>query len=472
MPPALSSLSPAFPTSKPSGSGPLPVFVEVPVNSSNPNNEPVKDLDLPKQAKPLKKRVAQGNQSKDPQLGHQAGAESEQTTSQPSQGEWTAQELTPAEQESNAAVEAQAGSGVLGRGKSRKSSSVEGASSKKPVSLRDVARMANVSVATVSMVLNENPRISRATQLKVQRLIERVGYKPNRIAQSLSSKYTRVLAVMVPALRHTFADAYFGELISGICDRAGKLGQKVMIESAKPEFIRERRHIDLFERRYIDGVLLLGFNDRHGFLQDLASKQYPVVAVNNYFPSLGLASVCCDYRGGAEQVMNYLLQLGHRKIVLICGAPETQTQRDMIDVFHRKMIEAGLPSDGTMVEDGLFTEQGGAAAAQTLLARHPNATAIFGGNDKMAVGALHYLNRSGISVPGRISVTGFDDIQHTAFVYPALTTVHVPLYEAGALACERLVERIHGRPDRLQDRLPTHLVIRESTSMVPRISGS
>ena len=335
----------------------------------------------------------------------------------------------------------------------------------KPVSLRDVAKMANVSVATVSMVLNENPRISRATQLRVRRLIERVGYKPNRIAQSLSSKYTRTLAVMVPALRHTFADAYFGELISGIADRAGKLGQKIMLESAKPEFVRERRHIDLFERKFVDGILLLGFNDRHGFLADLSGKQYPVVAVNNYFPQLGLPSVCCDYRGGAEQVMSYLLQLGHKKIALICGAPETQTQRDMIDIYQKRLAAAGLPFDPSLVEDGRFTEQGGAAASDALMKRHPDITAIFGGNDKMAVGAIHALTRSGIKIPGQVSVTGFDDIQHTAFVNPSLTTVHVPLYEAGALACERLVERIRGKSDRLTETLPTHLVIRESTAL-------
>ena len=102
----------------------------------------------------------------------------------------------------------------------------------KSVSLRDVARMAKVSVATVSMVLNDNPRISRATHLRVQRLMERMGYQPNRLAQSLSGRYTNVLAVLLPALRHAFADAYFGELISGICDRAGKLGYKVMLEQA------------------------------------------------------------------------------------------------------------------------------------------------------------------------------------------------------------------------------------------------
>src|SRR5215213_3950041 len=128
----------------------------------------------------------------------------------------------------------------------------------KKVSMREVARLAKVSVATVSMVLNDNPRISRATHMKVQRLIDRLGYRPNRLAQSLSGRYTQVLAVLLPALRHAFADAYFGELISGICDRAGKMGYKVILEQAKPEFVKEREHIEIFERRYVDGILALG----------------------------------------------------------------------------------------------------------------------------------------------------------------------------------------------------------------------
>jgi DNA-binding LacI/PurR family transcriptional regulator len=322
--------------------------------------------------------------------------------------------------------------------------------------------MANVSVATVSMVLNENPRISRATQLKVQRLIDRTGYKPNRIAQSLSSKYTRVIAIMLPALRHAFADAYFGELISGVCDRAGKLGHKVMLESAKPEFLKDKRHIELFERRFVDGVLLLGFNDKHSWLADLVDRGYPVVSANNYLPGLGLGHVTCDYRSGAEQIMNYLLQLGHRKIGLICGARETATQRDMMEVFQGRL---NLGEDCDLIEDGRFTEAGGAAAAEKLLNRHPDLTAIFGGNDKMAVGALYYLGRRGLRVPDDVSVTGFDDIQHTAYVNPALTTVHVPLYEVGAQACERLIERIRGRTDRVDEVFPTHLVVRDSTAM-------
>lgn len=338
----------------------------------------------------------------------------------------------------------------------------------KPVSLRDLAKMANVSVATVSMVLNENPRISRATQIKVQRLIERTGYRPNRIAQSLSSKYTRVIAVMLPALRHAFADAYFGELISGVCDKAGKLGHKVMLESAKPEFLKEKRHIELFERRYVDGVMLLGFNDRHGWLGELVDRGYPVVSANNYMPDLPLGHVTCDYRGGAEQIMNYLLQLGHRKVGLIAGAEATATQRDIIGVYRSRLQAHGVEIDDSYIEDGRFTEAGGAAAAEALMSRHPEITALFGGNDKMAVGAIYSLTRRGLRVPEDVSVTGFDDISHTAYVNPALTTVHVPLYEVGALACERLIERIRGRTDQVSDVLPTHLVVRDSTALARR----
>jgi LacI family transcriptional regulator len=340
------------------------------------------------------------------------------------------------------------------------------------ISMREVARLAKVSVATVSMVLNDNPRISRATHVRVQRLIDRLGYRPNRLAQSLSGRYTQVLAVLLPALRHAFADAYFGELISGICDRAGKMGYKVMLEQAKPEFVKEREHIEIFERRYVDGILALGCNDRHAFLKDFADGKYPLVVVDNYFSQWNLDHVVCDYRSGAEQVMNYLLQLGHRKIGYInAAAAEIRTSRDVGDVYRERLESVGVTPDPRWVEDGKFTEEAGARAAQAILDRDEGVTALFAGNDKMAVGALHYLSRNGVDVPGQVSVVGFDDLRHAAFVTPTLTTVHLPLYEVGALACERLIERAHGRTERIAERLPTHLIVRESTRMVNTSTG-
>jgi DNA-binding LacI/PurR family transcriptional regulator len=335
----------------------------------------------------------------------------------------------------------------------------------KPVSLRDVARQAKVSVATVSMVLNDNPRISRATHMRVQRLIERMGYQPNRLAQSLSSRYTGVIAVLVPALRHAFADAYFGELISGICDRAGKMGYKVMLEQAKPEFIKDQKHVQIFERRYVDGMLCLGTNDRNHFLEDFAADRYPVLVVDNYFDQWKLDYVACDYRSGAEQVMNYLLQLGHRRVALLSAAPEIRTARDIRSVYMERLEAAGAAPDDTWIEDGKFTEEGGADATRRILERHPDVTAIFAANDKMAVGALHLLRRMNVDVPRDISVIGFDDLQHAAFINPSLTTVHLPLYQVGVQSCEKLLERVRGRAEKVAETLSTHLVVRDSTAM-------
>jgi LacI family transcriptional regulator len=340
------------------------------------------------------------------------------------------------------------------------------ATAARPVNLRDVAKRAKVSVATVSMVLNENPRISRATQMRVQQIIDLMGYRPNRLAQSLSSRYTGVLAVMLPALRHGFGDAYFGELISGICDRAGKLGYKVMLEQAKPEFIKNRDHIAIYERRYVDGTLCLGCNDRHHFLADLSDRKYPLVVVDNYLRQWNLDYVVCDYRAGTEQVMSYLIQLGHRKIGFINAAPEVRTARDRQEVYENRLRGVGVEINPAWMEDGQFTEQGGAQAAKRILEAAPDVTALFAGNDKMALGAMHFCTRRGIRIPADISIIGFDDMQQAAFVNPSLTSVHLPLYEAGALSCERLIERIRGKIDRVAETLPTHLVVRESTAMV------
>ena len=351
-----------------------------------------------------------------------------------------------------------------------------GRTSARVVSLRDVAREAKVSAATVSMVLNNNPRISRATAARVQRLVERMGYQPNRLAQSLSSKQTQVVAVMLPAIRHAFADAYFGEIISGICDQAHKIGHKVMLEQASREFIAGKQHVRLFDRRYVDGVLCMGMHDRHHWLADFGPAGCPALLVDsvvNLAPAnLGatesrLDAVVCDYASGAEQMMNYLLQLGHRRIGMITGLMHVETARRVRAVVEKRLARAGVESADACVVESDFTEKGGADAARKMLAECPDVTALFCGNDKMAIGAMHQAIRAGRRVPEDLSVVGFDNLRHAAFVNPTLTTVHLPLYDVGVLAMERLVERINGRPEPVADVLPTHLVVRQSTAMAP-----
>jgi DNA-binding LacI/PurR family transcriptional regulator len=337
----------------------------------------------------------------------------------------------------------------------------------KKVGIREIASQAGVSVATVSMVLNDNPKITAATRNKVQRVIEATGYQPNRIAQSLSSKHTRMLAVMLPTLRHALADPYFGELISGIVDRASRLGHKVMLETARPEFVREGKHVELFDRRFIDGALCLGFNDRHHFLQDFAEHGLPMMVVNSSFEQWDTDQVVCDYASGAEQVMTYLIQLGHEKIGMVHGSPDVATARILQRVYVETVQKAKLGLDESWQVDGRFTEEHGREAAKQLIETHPDTTAIFAGNDKMALGVINYLHEIGRSIPNEISVVGCDDIPYSAFVTPTLSTVHLPLYEVGVRACERLIERIRGRKQPVSETLPAHLVLRNSTSRPP-----
>jgi len=220
------------------------------------------------------------------------------------------------------------------------------------------------------------------------------------------------------------------------------------------------------------GPELFGFNDRHGFLKDFEEERYPFIMVDNYSGSFALDHVMCDYRGGAEQVMNYLLQLGHRKIALITGAPEAHTARDVIEVYETKLRAVGALPPPTMRADGRFTEDGGAKACERIFASHPDVTAVFAGNDKMALGAMHQLRRRKLDIPTDVSVVGFDDLGHSAFVNPSLTTVHLPLYEVGTLSCERLIERIHGKIDRVAEKLPTHLVVRDSTALAASVQAT
>lgn len=331
------------------------------------------------------------------------------------------------------------------------------------VSMQDVARAAKVSIATVSKVLNNHPHVSKAMRIHVSRYIDKLDYFPNRLAQGLSSQYTRVLAVLVPHLSHVFADPYFGELISGVFDAARQLDHKIMVEHITADFVRERKPIELFERRFVDGALCLGLHDQHTFIRDLAERGYPLLSLNNNFPEWDVNYVMCDYRSGAGQTMSYLLQLGHRRIGLIAGARSIQTMRDMIDVFFERAREVNPTVDESWMVRGGLTEQGGMDAMEELLTRHGDLTAVFAASDKMALGAMHHLQRRGLHVPDDVSVVGFDDLKQMAYVNPNLTTVHLPYYEVGTRGCEALVELIGGGASPIRDIFDTHLVIRGST---------
>ncbi|GMU21919.1 MAG: LacI family transcriptional regulator [Phycisphaerae bacterium] len=334
---------------------------------------------------------------------------------------------------------------------------------RKPVSIRDVALASGVSLTTVSLVLNRaDRRISQATRERVLSAIEQLGYRPNRLAQGLQSRRSRILAILVPQLNHTFADAYFGELISGIYDHASRSNYKILLEAAAPAFIRTRKYIELFDQCYVDGMLFMGSHDGHDFVQELTGPERPFLLVNNIMPGLG--HVVCDYGAAGRLAAAHLLGLGHRRIGMIEGGTTVQTARDLGSAFAKALQDQGVALPPELVEDGLFTEEGGAQAAERLIRKEPALTAIFAGNDKMAIGAIHRLTAMGWSVPGSVSVMGCDNIGQAAFVTPPLTTVQMPLYDLGRRSCQRLLEMIRTPGMSCAEVLPVEVVIRGSTA--------
>ncbi|MBN2559550.1 MAG: LacI family DNA-binding transcriptional regulator [Phycisphaerae bacterium] len=336
---------------------------------------------------------------------------------------------------------------------------------RKAISIRDVARESQASLTTVSLVLNQRARrISRATQDRVLETASRLGYRPSRLAQGLQAQRSGFLAILVPQLRHAFADAYFGELISAIHDYASDANWKILLEVAHPAFIKVNEHLELFDRHFVDGILCLGVTDKDTWLRDFAGGHRPMVVVNNYLPDHGLNHVRCDYYRGGQLAARHLLDLGHRHIGMIRGASEVQTTWDLRRGLEETLTEAGLSLPDVRTEDGLYTEEGGAAAAIALLKRAPQLTALLAGNDKMAIGAISGLKEAGHHVPREVSVLGCDDMHQAAFCDPPLTTVHTPIYEVGQRACQRLLDLIEGNVEHVAETLPVSLTVRKSAS--------
>lgn len=328
--------------------------------------------------------------------------------------------------------------------------------------IKDIARECEVSLSTVSLVLNNSPRISRVTRDRVMAAVKRHDYQPNVHARGLVSRYSRVLSITVPALSHVFADIYFGEIASGIYDRASEDGYKVLLDIAKKPFIEGKEYLNLLKTRRADGMLFIASSVHDTYLLDFEQEAYPFLLVNHYFPESRLDYITVDYRACAVMAATHLLELGHRRIGVIAGT-NTHTGIDFLESLTRSCREHGIPEGQIRSVESDWDEEGGFAGASRLLGMDPTLTAIVGSNDRMAIGAMRYLHTRGLGVPGDISVMGMDDIAAAGFTTPGLTTIRLDLYEIGRKACTRLLELISQQRTECRELIPSTLVRREST---------
>lgn len=321
-------------------------------------------------------------------------------------------------------------------------------------SIREVARAAGVSVATVSRALSTPEKVSDASLTKVKNAINSVGYRPNLLARNFRSARSYAIVVLIPDITNPF----FAQVVQAIEDYTQNRGYAVLLGDTRESSKREQEYVNRVETRLADGVIQLRPQS-----MVRGSPSVPWVNACGCFGT-PTPSVRIDNVAAAQTVVDHLIALGHRRIGVISGLKDNPHTQDRLRGYYKSLEAAGLPTEPDLVAEGNFTMHSGQRAVQHFLPMAERPTALFCMNDEMAIGAIQALQNHGFKVPEDLSVTGFDDINYAKYWSPGLTTIAQPAEAIGRAAAKMLINIIEGNPPQEAELvLPTEFVCRQST---------
>ena len=327
------------------------------------------------------------------------------------------------------------------------------------ITIRDVAREAGVSVATVSRVFNDSGPVGEETRQRILSIATRLRYTPDGAARSLITRRTNTLGVLLPDLYGEF----FSEVIRGIDPTAQRSGYHILVSRAH----NDKREIEAAMRAMrgrVDGLVVMSPDIDAAALVANLPDDCPVVLLNCVVEGTDYDSLNIDNFGGAYAMVTHLLGRGHERIAFIAGHERNHDAAERLRGYRAALRNARAESKKEWERTGDFTESSGYRAASEIAALSPRPTAIFAANDSMAIGALSALREAGLRVPEDVAVAGFDDIPMSRYMSPPLTSVHVAIGELGERATRTLLHAIEEKNQhaKVQDTLPTTLVIRQS----------
>lgn len=326
------------------------------------------------------------------------------------------------------------------------------------VRIADVARMANVSTATVSRVISNAGTVKKETAEKVLEAIKKLNYQPNMLARQLRTSETKTILVVVPDITNTF----FSAVLRGIESVAIENGYQVLLGDAQNIVERETSYLTLLGQKKADGLILLTARTDQKILEEL-SQDYPVVLACEYYEGTQLPTVSIDNVSSARKATEYLISLKHKRIGHISGPLNVVVGRDRCKGFHQAMAKHGLSVDQSLVQEGEFSFESGFNLMMKFLSLEEPPTAIFAGNDEMAMGAVKAAKSKGFRVPDDLSVVGFDDIKFASIFEPALTTIAQPTFDMGQKAMHLLLKIINNEVlEKDQFILSDKLIVRNS----------
>ncbi len=336
------------------------------------------------------------------------------------------------------------------------------------VTIADIARLAGVSKATVSRVLNGRPDVDQATQARIQEIMAETGYVPSARAVGLASGRSRTVGVLAPSL-HT---PWMPELLQGVADGLAPTGYGLLLHAAAGDGPALERFAAGVRAHAVDGVLAVDPGEAVTELRELHERGLPVVVVETGGRPSGLPAVSADYAGGGAAAADLLLAAGRLRIAMITGPGADGVGNACTEGFTDRLTGTGAVLRASHVTEADGSEQGGYDAVHRLLRARLFFDGLFAHGDAMAAGALRALQEAGRQVPGEVAVVGLGDVALAAYTSPPLTTIRVPWAELGAAAARDLVTRLDGtRPGQPFAPLATSLVTRASTPPVARVPG-
>lgn len=338
-----------------------------------------------------------------------------------------------------------------------------GFAAERTATIVEVAKRADVSIATVSNVIRGTRRVSPKLTERVRAAIRELNYSPNEIARSLKVRQTRMLAMVLPDITNPF----FPEIIRGAEDTAFERGYFLLTANTDEQIGRERRIVAALRSYRVDGVLLASASGSDiGHLQSIIDAGVALVCLDRMVPGVKTDAVLLDNVRGARECVRHMIQKGHRRIAIITGSLDLQTGRERLRGYEEALEEAGIPVEKGCIFEGDFRHDSGyRLARQILTQKGSRPTAIFVCNGVMTLGALKALEELNIRCPEEIALATFDDLAVDNPFHPHLTTVVQPSYEMGARAAGILIDRIEGRisAEPRTVRVAPTLIVREST---------
>ncbi|MGQ9632471.1 MAG: LacI family DNA-binding transcriptional regulator [bacterium] len=326
-------------------------------------------------------------------------------------------------------------------------------------SIEDVARLARVSIATVSRVVNNTVPVRPETRERVIRAIEALDYRPNAIARSLVTKRTHIIGLVIPDI----ANPVFAEAARGVEEVTSKGGYNVILCNTGYSYEREIAYIDVLREKRMDGLIIATAQRRDDYILGLKRRGFPCVLILSKVEGEEVDYVVVDNVRGAFIATEHLIRLGHVRIAHIGGPRNISSGLDRWKGYSKALREHGIAPEDDLYVEGAFDEESGHEAMERLLDLPRPPSAVFCANDLMAIGAMFAIKEGGLRIPRDVAVVGYDDTRLAKCVSPALTAVRQPSYRIGVMASDLLIRTIEGKkPQCGKIVLEPELIVRES----------